>query len=221
MTNNGERETPIIIEDLRSKLPVIRDQGRRPLCLVFASSDANSHANGLCDPLSIEYLAYYAYKLSGKKNYSKGLCVHEVCQALSKEGQPEENIYPYNMTAKSITKPCEKNILGNDIYYGEFMSSSRKYDNVEKTINNGIPVLICSHVTVDMLSGKSPAIYSESKDVRGNHAMIVCGIGESKGKRLLMIKNSWGRSWANGGYAWITDDYVKRHVFNAQVMETK
>jgi len=47
---------------------------------------------------------------------------------------------------------------------------------------------------------------------RGGHANVVAGyddnmmIGSDKG--ALLIRNSWGTSWANAGYAWMTYRYV-------------
>ena len=221
MTDHKYGDSPLIITDLRSKLPDIRDQGTRPLCLVFATSDANSHANSLCSPLSTEYLAYYSYKNSGKTDFNKGLNIHDVEAALRDEGQPEENVHPYILNAKSAEKPSKESLKGNKIYYGNFKNRSRYFIDIEKTVSNGTPVLICSEVTVDMLGGKVPAIYSESQNIRGNHAMIICGTGILKGDRLLMIKNSWGKEWANEGFAWITESYVNKHVFNAEIIEQK
>jgi C1A family cysteine protease len=48
------------------------------------------------------------------------------------------------------------------------------------------------------------------------HTMIITGWGTSgKGKNYWIVQNSWGNSWGNNGFVWITQDidYFKRYVF--------
>ena len=35
----------------------------------------------------------------------------------------------------------------------------------------------------------------------------------------LLIRNSWGTTWALGGYGWLSNDYVERHVREAWVIQ--
>lgn len=41
-------------------------------------------------------------------------------------------------------------------------------------------------------------------DILGGHAYLI--VGANQKTRLFKIKNSWGRSWGDGGYAWISFD---------------
>lgn len=34
----------------------------------------------------------------------------------------------------------------------------------------------------------------------------------SSGEKVLMIRNSWGDSWGNKGYAWLTMDYYSSKI---------
>ncbi len=47
---------------------------------------------------------------------------------------------------------------------------------------------------------------------RGGHANVVAGYDDNlmigKDKGALLIRNSWGTGWANGGYAWMSYRYV-------------
>jgi C1A family cysteine protease len=49
---------------------------------------------------------------------------------------------------------------------------------------------------------------------RGRHAGLAVGHDAD----ALLIRNSWGTSWALGGYGWLGDDYAKRHVAEAWVI---
>lgn len=50
----------------------------------------------------------------------------------------------------------------------------------------------------------------------GGHAVMVCGyddervIGRSKG--ALLIRNSWGTRWGDGGYGWLPYDYILEYL---------
>jgi C1A family cysteine protease len=51
----------------------------------------------------------------------------------------------------------------------------------------------------------------QPKTVRGGHA--VCIVGYTDDKRFI-IRNSWGASWGDGGFAYASEAYVKEAFFN-------
>lgn len=49
-----------------------------------------------------------------------------------------------------------------------------------------------------------------SSEVSGGHAIAMSGYRENaQGKREYLIHNSWGTSWGDGGYAWVSENMVK------------
>ena len=56
--------------------------------------------------------------------------------------------------------------------------------------------------------------------VRGGHAVVAVGYDDKKKiknplcgtatKGALLIRNSWGTSWGDGGYGWLPYDYVSK-----------
>jgi hypothetical protein len=58
-------------------------------------------------------------------------------------------------------------------------------------------------------------IYSAELDKGGDHAMVITGWGTTgTGKKYWIIQNSWGSSWGNNGFVWITQEinYIKRNI---------
>ncbi|MDP3936151.1 MAG: C1 family peptidase [Alphaproteobacteria bacterium] len=51
-----------------------------------------------------------------------------------------------------------------------------------------------------------------------NHAICLCGYDDER--RAFRFKNSWGTSWGDNGYAWITYDYVRVYTNSAFIIET-
>lgn len=71
-----------------------RNQGRRPTCLVFTTSDLNAFANAT-PHLSVEFLCHHAAKAEESWEPGDGFTVDQVFTAVASPGQPEEDIYPY------------------------------------------------------------------------------------------------------------------------------
>ena len=55
-----------IISDLRHLFGDVRDQGDRPTCLAFATSDAHAGVRPGWVPLSCEYVFYHAVKFDDR-----------------------------------------------------------------------------------------------------------------------------------------------------------
>jgi C1A family cysteine protease len=59
---------------------------------------------------------------------------------------------------------------------------------------------------------------------RGRHAVTVVGYRTSGPRgREILVKNSWGTDWGDGGYAWLTETMLTKHandMFTVQVQRT-
>lgn len=96
-------------------------------------------------------------------------------------------------------------------------------DSIKTALSNGDPVLI--GVVIDqgiVLNGRnyqssSPYIWDHSQgyDV-GGHALVIIGYDDSK--NAFKVQNSWGTSWGNNGYFWISYSYLKKCVKEAYIM---
>ena len=80
----------VIIKDLRDLFGPARNQGARPTCLAFATSDTHAAARGEWSPLSCEYLFFQAQRRSSRLS-TQGAVPAAILGALKKVGQPEEN----------------------------------------------------------------------------------------------------------------------------------
>lgn len=44
------------------------------------------------------------------------------------------------------------------------------------------------------------------------HAVLIAGYRDVGGRKQFLIHNSWGTRWGDGGYGWISEAMVKRHL---------
>lgn len=56
--------------------------------------------------------------------------------------------------------------------------------------------------------------YEDSKEYPG-HAVAIVGYRTTLGGKQFIIKNSWGTDWGHGGYAWMPERTVRKHLYRA------
>lgn len=202
---------PNVLVDLRSKFPITRDQGRRPLCLVFAISDVNTFLHNETEEFSVEYLSHYAYKISGTTDYTQGLNFSSVQKALEDHGQPHESLAPYNESAK-------KPIIPTGTYSKLFFAKGKKLpdlvDDLIEELNKGNAVTIGVNLSSSFFSPTGAYVIDDENGNSGNHAVDVVGYGRYPDSEVcFLIRNSWGMDWANNGHAWLTSKFISNRAF--------
>jgi len=202
---------PNIVVDLRNYFPSIRDQGPRPLCLAFATSDLNSFIHDENEAFSVEYLSYYSYKDAGITDYTKGLTLHSVKQALENHGQPHDYVEPYSDAA---IKPSTPSGTCAELFYAKGYDKNDLVHELSESLDSEIAVTIGVSLNSHFFNPVESGVIDDNIGDFGSHALIIVGYGRySDGELCFLIRNSWGESWANNGYAWLTSKFVTNRVF--------
>lgn len=197
--------------DLRSSMVEVRDQGERPWCLIYSGSDVHANLQSLRDPLSVQYLAYFAAANSGKDLATSGFSMADLENTLKVEGQPLEQEAP----VESDITVCEV----STIYKATCNSSIHSFECVIDLVRSGYPVLLALRINDGFLQVSSPYVISDDSTFRGNHAVIAVGVGRDENdKGLLMLRNSWGSGWGQSGHAWITKGYFEGRIICTSTM---
>ncbi len=59
------------------------------------------------------------------------------------------------------------------------------------------------------------AVLPDWNDYSGGHAVVISGYRDAPGGRQFLIHNSWGQSWGDGGYAWMSEAMVNKWLYYA------
>ncbi len=109
-----------------------------------------------------------------------------------------------------------------------------RFDNVEKlAAKPGNPQELASvlasgrAIWADVAFSRRAWSYSNLKggvfpdyepDRNSGHAVVIVGFRTVGSSRQFLIKNSWGDDWAQGGYAWMPEHALARHLRQAFVL---
>src|SRR5437763_1158844 len=83
-------------KDLRGLFGAARNQGRRPTCMAFASSDAHASLRKMpFEELSAEYAFFHAARRKAVFSLTEGVSMQNMLDAIREDGQPLEIDWPY------------------------------------------------------------------------------------------------------------------------------
>lgn len=200
--------------DLRAAFGPVRDQGRRPTCLVFAGSSTHEHARNDTAPLSPEALFASAKKRDGLAP-AVGTTVSAMLAAMEEDGQCTEAAWPYgNAAAVDHTATYRR-------ARGVGRTKSDLIDTARERLANGSACLLVVRVTDAWFAvGSDGVIASPAPGDRleGRHAVVAVGYDDSR--QQLFVRNSWGTGWGDGGYARMPYDYLELYGIEAVSLET-
>lgn len=90
-------------------------------------------------------------------------------------------------------------------------------DAVKGQLARGVPVIFSMRVGTKLRGHRGDSIIESDAGDLGGHAMVVVGYDDSR--RAFRIQNSWGKTWADGGYGWFSYEFWKRNVQVGFVIE--
>ncbi|MBK6514209.1 MAG: cysteine protease [Polyangiaceae bacterium] len=212
--------------ELRKWCTRVRDQGRLNSAPAFAVTALMEYFDRRAFGRHADYSEAFLYRstrdLSGYAG-DLGADVRTTLRALKTFGLPAENLFPYDPCTDSGTPPA--------FCYG-FADSFRtlKYFRLDDPDLTGKEVLLnvrkCLAARMPSVFGLS--VYSSfpvagegnevcapqpGEQLMGGHSMLAVGyddermIGPDQG--ALLVRNSWGPSWGDKGYAWLSYKYLE------------
>lgn len=198
--------------DLRPQCPPIEDQGQLGSCTSFAAGAAIRFARnkqGLPDFVTSHLFLYYNSRRF--KNEDTGATIKDVIKSAAKQGDCPESEWPYNISRFAIKPPQQ---CYTDALKDRALSYQRVQQNLsqmkaclasENPVVVGISVYQSFESDEVAKTGMVP-IPEPGEQLLGGHAVLVCGFRDDTQKWIF--RNSWGLSWADGGYGYLDYQYL-------------
>lgn len=223
--------------DYRSSLPPVFDQGERGSCVACASAwtlkayqeirEGDYPALGL----SASFIYSMCKKVDGLPG-QEGTTLRAALQVLRKVGVCKEELMPYN-TLSDLPPPDTPEVSPKAVAAaGDFKIKSYArlcgYEDTERSQVIGMmrqalsqqgPFIMAFLVSENFLPDEAGMLPLPDGLPRGGHAVGI--VGDWPEKEALIVRNSWGSSWGQDGYAYLPYDWVIRkfegqwHVFEA------
>ncbi len=90
-------------------------------------------------------------------------------------------------------------------YYRIVTAGDERLDEIRQAIAAERPVAFGTGVSRDFVNGVSAGLaFDVPSSIVGRHAMLVVGYEPGR----FRVCNSWGRYWGDGGFGWLTEDYL-------------
>jgi hypothetical protein len=163
--------------------------------------------HNLDNPLSAEYLFYKSAGDMPNRDVSNGVTFESLGTALKLHGQPRETEWPYQSVEPKPWIPPDittvwaaESRMGTDTWIKAF----------DQIIITGAPFVLAVRLTGDFMNVTGPAyVIPSGGQGFGGHAVLVVGVGsDAVGETYLLIRNSWGAGWGDGGHAWLPIKYL-------------
>lgn len=206
--------------DLTPRFPPVRNQGKRPTCLGFATSDLNGFANTQSAELSVEYVFHHACRRLPSWKPDQGVTVESMLTAVGTDGQPPESGYPYQ--ANSPTFPVTPPPADlKPIYWSQPQDRGLSVDKLLDHVAQQRPALLVVSLTRSFFTpdANGLVIHEPTAFGPGTHAILGIGAGVhgQSGERHMLIRNSWGERWGKFGTAWIPRAYLDQYLHDSVV----
>jgi len=207
---------------MQALLPPVRDQGHRGTCVAFAVTAAHEVARAagavVSDDLSEEAL-FWGCKVIDR-NWNSGTRLSSAATAVSATGQPLEAIWPYVRHRPAGARYDPPTQPADDWHKSGLRRSSVDPASIRAELAAGRPVVLGLTVFDTLFTpstaGRVDAPASGSPP-RGRHAVLAIGYDATG----LLIRNSWGTTWALGGYGWLSNEYTEQYVREAWLIQSR
>lgn len=190
---------PIIV-DLRQHMQPVRNQGGKGTCVCFATaSGAMGYKEGAAGVvLSPDDLYDEARVLMPVPDGAQGSYPRAALMAMAKSGVCLESLRPYTEgTAPPATPQAIANRRHNMI--DTYASAALTVEEIKSSIYHYGPGVITLAVDDGFFNPGAGGVITPGGALHGGHGVCICGWKPG----YWLIRNSWGTTYGDGGYAWL------------------
>jgi len=207
--------------DLSSNFPTPGDQGQQGSCVAWATGYAlKSYQEKVelrWDLNRLEHLFSPAFIFNQIHDRSlscrEGSLIFDALNLLKNTGAATWSNMPYT-DANCTTAPTS---VAVQQAAGFKISSWAKLNGVdaikaELANHHAVVIGVDTYESLQLLHGTNSVYTAKTGAYKGGHALAVVGYDDNKYGGAFRIINSWGTSWGDNGYFWLTYDLARQGV---------
>jgi C1A family cysteine protease len=206
--------------DFRPAQSPVRNQGARGSCVAFAVSAAHDWLAPIT-ARSTEDALWAAHQIGGNPT-REPTRVQFALEGLTRHGHASEAAWPYGSPAFPADRPAHQSALELEILPPwQKVPTTTSFAAVVAQLVLGVAfILTLEHNQRAWMQADQSGVVDAppgSKTV-GRHAVLAVGASAGSGDAHLVIKNSWGDDWADGGYARLSQRYFESYLADLHAM---
>lgn len=212
--------------ELREWCSPIEDQGALGSCTAHAAVGLVEFFERRASGKHVDASRLFVYKATRKLmgvTGDTGAYLRDAMKALVLVGAPPEEYWPYDVAAYEKEPPAFCYALGANwkaVRYFRLDSpgegTGATLARVKEFLATGYPSMfgftVYESIEDAEHDGEIP-FPGKNDRVEGGHAVVAVGYDDArkvgKEKGALLIRNSWGKMWGQGGYGWLPYAYVE------------
>lgn len=221
--------------DLREWCSPIEDQGGLGSCTAQAGAGIIEYYERKAFGRHIEASRLFLYKVTRnlmKMNGDTGAYLRTTMGAMTLFGVPPENYWPYSDDGKrfDLEPPAFCYAFAQNYqalkYFRHDPAGAKGEEilnRVKTYLSKGHPAMFGFTVynSIEQAAGSGRIPFPAPKErIEGGHAVVAVGYddkmkiknkyGKVETTGALIIRNSWGKGWGEGGYGWLPYEFVLR-----------
>ena len=197
--------------DLSGFFPTPGDQGSQSSCVGWAvayalkSAQESQERNWTPDGPERRFSPAFIYnQIKTTNNCKGGTSFIAALNLLRRDGVPNLASFPYSEADCSRLPDAAVKQSAKEFRIADWRRVNVQDETeIKNNIAAGFPVLFGMIVDQPFFNLRGSRPYAQFSGVNeGAHAMVVIGYDDSKG--AFKVINSWGTTWGDGGYGWIS-----------------
>jgi C1A family cysteine protease len=202
--------------DLRNQCPPVFNQGNLGSCTANGGGSmwqfiAVKTKRESFTPSRL-FLYYNTRLIEGTQDYDSGAYLRDTLKTLVGDGICDESIWSYeDNTPKFTQRPADLCYTEGEKH--QTLSYQRVMQNIlqiKGSLAEGYPFVFGFAVYESFFlitrNGKMPMPNFNTETIVGGHAVMAVGYDDEK--QVVIVRNSWGDDWGDGGYFYMPYSYL-------------
>ena len=210
--------------DISNGFTEIKNQGQQGACMSFSMVSVfeyflkKNHAQ--FPDLSEQFLYYNARKRIGKEMVDEGSTSVGSIQTLQEDGICSEEAWPYKVGGFAEEPSAEAYKEAKRRRVKRAVMVEKKIETLKSALDDGLPVVFIVDLFPSFVQGVNGFVSMPSEEEvkqlkesgeKHSHAMVLCGFNEEQ--RVFKVRNSWGKEFGDGGYCYLSYDYIMQYGY--------